>query len=265
MPTHSNDALTPKEFARSEKVFLLLSGLFFGLLGFINLLGVSRFVDWSLTVGHWHWHLVLPIGVLPYPLTFLCTDLISEFFGKKRANFVVLIRLLINVSIGLFLWLSGWLPHPTSTAEGTAQAFEFIRSNAINSITASMLGYLVAQFLDVQLFHYFKQLTQNKHLWLRNNASTLISQLVDTIIVINILYFFSEAIFIPTEATALQHLIHIIFSIYLFKVIMALLDTLPFYLAVKWIRRYLKNNVSAPVQKKPTQYIQAKQIPSYYH
>ena len=96
--------------ARRERVFLVLAGLFLGSLTMLNILGISRFlvlfsVDvteagriWNL--GQWAktpegWSFALAVGVLPYPITFLCTDLISEFYGRKRANWVVTVGLLL--------------------------------------------------------------------------------------------------------------------------------------------------------------------------
>lgn len=92
---------------RRETVFLVLSGLFLGTLGMLNILGISRFIniftwgDFAVTVA---------VGVLPYPLTFLCTDLISELYGKERANQVVWVGLLLNIWVLFIVWLGGILP-----------------------------------------------------------------------------------------------------------------------------------------------------------
>lgn len=240
---------------RREAVFMVLSGLFLGTLGLINILGVSRFVDLSLTLGDWTLPMIIPLGVLPYPLTFLCTDIISELYGKRRANLVVWIGFLVNLWIMFILWLGGILP-PEVTVDANNHlpdithpdyAYFRIRMFTIGGVVGSMLAYLVAQLLDVHLFHFYKRLTQGKHLWLRNNGSTLISQLVDTIIVISVAFYLTDALPHDPEKSALSQLMTIILSSYTFKMIMALLDTIPFYLAVMGLRRYFGLTSTGPI------------------
>lgn len=113
---------------RREAVFLVLAGLFLGTLTLLNILGISRFIvlgsygplsdlpgaDW---VWQWgtpnflsSWTFAVAVGVLPYPLTFLCTDLISEFYGRRRANFLVWVGLLLNLWILVVMYVGGVLP-----------------------------------------------------------------------------------------------------------------------------------------------------------
>lgn len=256
---------------RYEYVFLLISGLFLSTLVIINILGLSRFVDLSLTWGEWKIPMRIPFGVLPYPITFLCTDLISEFYGKRRANLVVGVGFLVNIWILLILWLGGILPPEisldaqTHLPTSTHPDFSFfqIRLFTIGGIFGSMLAYLVAQFLDVYLFHFWKDLTRGKHLWLRNNGSTLISQFFDTLIVITVAYLFTNAIPVNTEQKIIPQLFTFIISIYTFKAIFTLLDTFPFYLTVFYLRRYfgLTPKKEAPRHK----LLPSISIKSYHH
>jgi uncharacterized integral membrane protein (TIGR00697 family) len=241
---------------RREVVFLVLSGVFLGSLVMLNILGVSRFVDLSSFVGIPEESRVsfsLAIGVLPYPITFLCTDFISEIYGRRRANRVVWVGLLLNLWVLLVLWFGGWLNAPTDLAQGQlpilcaddqvvvphGYAFYEIRSLAFGATLASMIAYLTAQFIDVHIFHYLKQKTQGKMLWLRNNGSTLVSQLVDSIAVILITHFFAKGIPLNDEIPVNEQLMYFILSAYLFKVVVALLDTIPFYAGTKFLKRYL--------------------------
>jgi uncharacterized integral membrane protein (TIGR00697 family) len=105
---------------------------------------------------------------------------------------------------------------------------------------ASMIAYLTAQLVDVQIFHMIKRSTRGKALWLRNNGSTLTSQMVDSVTVILITYFFTSAINITPGETVLHGLIILILSNYLFKFIAALLDTIPFYFGTRWLSKYLQ-------------------------
>ena len=90
---------------RRERVFLILSGLFLGSLAMLNILGTSRFIDLSFTFLGAEIPVPLAIGVLPYPITFLCTDFICELYGERRANQVVWMGLLLNVWVLFIVWL----------------------------------------------------------------------------------------------------------------------------------------------------------------
>ncbi len=225
---------------RREAVFLFLSAIFLGTLAMLNILGVTRFIDLSFAVPVLGWHvpMVLAVGVLPYPVTFLCTDFLCEFYGRRRANQVVLAGLAVNLWVALFLWLGGVLP---GVENGDASAIFFgLRRLAFGAITASMLAYVTAQLVDVYLFHFWKRLTRGRHLWLRNNGSTMISQLVDTVAVILITHYYAHALPIDPARPLAGQLTVFIASGYVFKFSAALLDTLPFYLGVSLLSRYLR-------------------------
>ena len=244
---------------RRERTFLVFAGLFLGSMTMLNILGITRFIH----IGP----LALAVGVLPYPLTFLCTDFISEFYGKRRANFVVWVGLLLNVVVLAFLWLGhqlpaisegvrpGWLPEgswepppwqsldlaapivlPFGGQVSQIDLFEIIYRCTRGAVFASMLAYLAAQFCDVYLFHFWKRLTKGKHLWLRNNGSTMISQLVDATAVIFITF---GAQWIGGRRT-LAAMLTLVASNYLFKVAIAALDTIPFYIGVHFLKGYLR-------------------------
>ena len=234
--------------ARRERVFLILAGLFLGSMTMLNILGVSRFVDLSFSVFGVQVPMALAVGVLPYPITFLCTDFISELYGRRRASFVVWVGLLLNLWVVGFLWLGGVLPPVPELNPDTALpvqgAYEFafyrIRQLTLGAIAGSMLAYLAAQFCDVFLFHFWKRLTRGKHLWLRNNGSTLVSQFVDTSAVIIVTHFYANAIPLDPTRPVWSQLWVYIASAYVFKFTIALLDTIPFYLGVRWLSVYLQ-------------------------
>ena len=250
---------------RRERVFLVLAGLFLGTLAMLNILGISRFIllatwgnvdnkaafVWGTTLDDPHaWTFALAVGVLPYPLTFLCTDLISEFYGKRRANFVVWVGLLLNVWVVFIMWLGGVLPgfEKTDSAgkilvdeAGNLPVFFQVQALTFGAVTASMVAYLVAQFCDVHLYHFWKKFTGGRHLWLRNNGSTLVSQLVDTIAVILVTHFWARALPEAPEGRSLVgHLALFIVTGYAFKLVVAIFDTPVIYLAVRWLKSYLQ-------------------------
>ena len=220
--------------ARRDGVFLVLAGLFLGTLGMLNILGLTRFLQFG-SIGNWP--IVVAVGALPYPITFLCTDLISELWGEQKANQVVWVGLLLNGWVLLILWLGGLLPAMTGTSETT---FRTIQALSFGSIGASMVAYLTAQFVDVRLFHFWKQLTNGRALWLRNNGSTLVSQLVDTSAVVLISHYGAHVLPVRPGEPVLPQLGSFIASGYLFKLLAALADTLPFIWLTGWLRRWLE-------------------------
>lgn len=253
----NSPSLDPLYARRREWVFLILTGLFLGSLTMLNILGISRFIDLSNWLGipdDSDIRFAIAVGVLPYPITFLCTDFISEIYGKRRANRVVWVGLILNAWVLFVLWIGGELNAPPNllpdgtlpleTADGVTSvpygySFYEIRRLTFGATFASMLAYLTAQFVDVHVFHFFKRKTQGKKLWLRNNASTLTSQLVDTVAVILITHFYAHALPLKEDQSLYYQLLMFILSGYLFKLFFALLDTIPFYYGVRYLRKYL--------------------------
>ena len=258
---------------RRENVFLIMAGLFLGTLAMLNILGISRFIvlaSWGdvdgQSVFQWGvpnfadgaWIFAVAVGVLPYPMTFLCTDLISEFYGRRRANFVVLVGLILNLWVIFILWVGGLLPGfvPNDAPGGfpampvfdetvgayreTGWTFYQIRTLAFGAVTASMIAYLAAQFVDVYVFHFWKRLTKGKHLWLRNNGSTMVSQFIDTFAVITITHFYAHALPVNLDKDIWPQLWLFIATGYAFKFTAALIDTPIIYLAVHILKGYLR-------------------------
>ncbi len=239
--------------SRSDKVFLLLTGLFLGSLTLLNILGTSRFIELSFPFLGVQIPFIIAIGVLPYPITFLCTDLISELFGRKKANLVVWMGLILNIWVIFIVWIAGYINAPQELVNGelpiiikdnipiVPHGYEFyhIRKLTLGATLASMVAYMAAQFIDVRIFHFLKEKTKGKMLWLRNNVSTLISQLVDTIAVILITHYYAHGLPVDGNGALTHPLIYFILSGYLFKMIVALLDTIPFYFCVKYFKVYL--------------------------
>lgn len=254
----SSEKLSPNIKYRREFVFIILAGLFLGSLAMLNILGISRFIDLSHLLGippESPIRFSLAIGVLAYPITFLCTDFISEIYGRRRANMIVWVGLGLNIWVLFILWLGGWLNPPVELKEsglleisvenGQAKvpygySFYQMRFYTFGATFASMIAYLAAQFVDVYIFHFLKRLTKGKKLWLRNNISTMTSQLVDSIAVILITYFYANALPIREEDPVSIQLFFFILSSYLFKVFVAAIDTIPFYFGVRFLRSYLQ-------------------------
>lgn len=247
---------------RREMVYLILVGIFLAAMTLLNVIGLTRFISLG--------PLTVAVGVLPYPLTFLCTDLLSELYGRKRANMVVWMGLLINAMIVFVMWGGHIMPSADSIKQppwqvlnvisgargeplvspngiplsGEIELFTLIYLCTTGAVTASMFAYIAAQFCDVWLFHFWKRLTKGKHLWIRNNFSTLISQLVDSIAVIGITF---GSTFFAGKMT-LETLVILIGSNYAFKFLVAVMDTIPLYICVGYLTKALRINAETLVE-----------------
>ena len=168
-------ALSPEVlYHRREAVFLALAGLFLGTLAMLNILGITRFLNVAFMLEgsrEWTHKVAIAVGVLPYPLTFLCTDLISELYGRRRASIVVYTGFALNLWVMFILWLGGVWPGFEAPGDEGVGVFFDVQRLAFGAVAASMIAYLVAQLVDVHVFHFWKRLTNNRHLWLRNNGS----------------------------------------------------------------------------------------------
>ena len=193
-----------------DQLYIILSGIFIASLVTCNLIA-NKFV----TVDLGFKVFIVSAGILPYPLTFLVTDLISELYGQKKANLVVFSGFVASMFVLLFLWLGAQFDAIPSSIVND-MTYDSVFQNAWRLIAASMVAYLFAQFIDVRIFHFWKKLTNGKHLWLRNNGSTIASQLVDTTLVICIL-------FVGVWET--DQIKSAIIDGWLFKMLMAFIDT----------------------------------------
>ena len=208
---------------RYDFVFLVLTGFFLASLVIANAT-VFKFVDVPLPlIGV----ATISIGVLPYPVTFLCTDLISELYGKKRADALVLTGFLVSVYMLLLLQVGRALPVSHLQDEAIQGHFMAVFGQSTRAIFGSMVAYLAAQLVDVRLYHFWRKLTNGRHLWLRNNASTMLSQVVDTTAVVVILFV---GVWSWSEIGA------VILASYAYKLLVAAADTPLMYLGSWWFR-----------------------------
>ena len=226
-----------REYPLYERVYLVLAACFVVVLVLTNVIGIKLFQAPGYS------EFALTTGIITYPLTFLFTDLVSEIYGKKRADFMVALGFVMSLLMLVVIQIAVrvpphpyWVPSSSpyySTPAGYQHAFESVF--ALNGVLlfGSMSAYLAAQLTDNWLYHFWKQRTQGRHLWLRNNGSTWISQLVDTAIVGCILFY---GAFGMSWGAGLE----VMATIYAYKVILAILDTPFVYLGVYLLRHLLE-------------------------
>ena len=204
-----------------DRFYIILAGIFIASLVTCNLIA-NKFV----TVNLGFKVFIVSAGILPYPLTYLVTDLISEIYGQKKANLIVFSGFVASIFVLSFLWLGAQFNSiPNSIVDDFT--YNAVFQNAWRLITASMVAYLFAQFIDVRVFHFWKKLTNGKHLWLRNNGSTIASQLIDTTLVISIL-------FVGVWDT--NQILSAIIDGWIFKMLMAFLDTPIIYAVIYFLK-----------------------------
>lgn len=210
---------------KADVLYLFLSTLFITALIVCNLIA-NKFVSVDLGFKVF----IISAGVLPYPITFLITDILSEIYGRKKTNRVVAMGFAALVFTLFILWLGSQFPSILGSPVSD-ELYQTAYGNSWRVICASMVAYLFAQLVDVRLFHFWKELTKGKYLWLRNNASTVLSQLVDTTLVVGVLFIGDKDW--ATIGSYIQ-------DGWLFKAMVALIDTPLLYLATWYIRRKLK-------------------------
>lgn len=165
------------------KLFLVLAAVFTTCLVVGDVIG-GKLIELPLP----GWTAVITVGMIPFPVTFLLTDLLNEFYGKKAARFVTYVGFGCAVLTYVFITVGGAIPIASFT-EGagwdgvTQQSFVNVFLGSQRMIIASLTAYMVAQLVDIFAFHALKKMTNGKMLWLRATGSTVLSQGVDTVVI----------------------------------------------------------------------------------
>ena len=218
-----------KDKLLAQRIYLLLGALFITSLVVSNLIFQKFFYWYPFNVEIFGTKLFeISVGILPYPITFLITDLISEIYGKKRANDVVKAGIFASFFSMLIVYTANAVPATTWSPVGDA-IFKTVFGSTAIAVFASMMAYLLAQFIDIHIYHFWKRLTKGRHLWLRNNFSTFLSQFVDTFAVLFLLCSFGKIDWANFSG--------LLISGFIFKVLVAITDTPFLYLGVYAFRK----------------------------
>lgn len=232
--------MTSKDKLAAQQIYMLLGALFITSLVVSNLIFQKFFYWHPLDMEVFGSKLfIVSVGILPYPITFLITDLISEIYGKKRANQVVVTGIFASLFSVLIVYVADIVP-AVSDSPINNSVFTNVFGRTILAVGASMTAYLFAQFVDIQIYHFWKRLTKGKHLWLRNNFSTFLSQFVDTFSVVFLLCFF--------EVLPWHMFKGLLISGFLFKVLIAICDTPFLYLGVFLFKKRFKLKAHEEIQ-----------------
>ena len=223
----------------AQKIYLILGALFITSLVVSNLIFQKFF----------YWHpfdiqlfgvdlFILSVGILPYPITFLITDLISEIYGKQKANQMVTVGIFASIFSIIIISVADSVPAIADSPVGDV-LFSKVFGSTIIAVFASMITYLLAQFIDIRIYHFWKNLTNGRMLWLRNNFSTFFSQFIDTFTITFLLCLF--------EVLKWDQFTGLLISGFLFKILIALIDTPFLYLGVYLFRKKFNLKVNEEI------------------
>lgn len=204
-----------------EKKILLLQLLFVTSMILANIIGIK-----IINIGP----INTSMGVWLVPLTFLITDILAEVKGKKFINSLIWSTTFVLIFSYLFIKISIIIPPAERFAE-TNPAFVTVFTSSVRMFIASIIAFTLSQFHDIWAFEFWKAKTKGRFLWLRNNASTIVSQFIDTVVFMFIAFYHMTPKF---DATFIWQLI---LPYYILKIILALVDTPFVYLGVNWLRK----------------------------
>ena len=189
---------------------------------FVALVVISNILANKIVV-FWKW--AVPAGLIAYSITFFVSNIINEFYSEKQAKKTVMIGFLANILLVVLIFIA--IRWPSASFWNAQDEFALILGNTWRIVLGSLIAYIVSQNYDVWSFNLWKKVTKGRYLWIRNTLSTILSQLIDTVIFVFIAFY---GLF-PVMPT--------IIGLFIVKVIIALLDN-PFIYFVRWVYRKIK-------------------------
>lgn len=198
----------------------------------------------------------LTAGVLLWPVVFIMTDIINEYYGPKGVRFLSFLTIgLIAFSFLAFLGATNLTPADfwaTNNYKGVPDsnaAFSGIFGQSQAIIVASLVAFLIGQLLDVFIFHKIKKMTGEKSIWLRATGSTLVSQFIDSFVVLFIAFYVAPRLAGSAKPWSFSLVMAICVGNYIYKFIVAVFLTPVIYLAHGWIDSYLGKPLAGEMKK----------------
>ncbi|MBX7098704.1 MAG: queuosine precursor transporter [Myxococcaceae bacterium] len=218
-------------FDARSRLFLFLCGIFVAALVVGDLIG-CKLVEVTVLGKPF----VLSMGIIPFPLTFLLTDVLNEFYGKQAARLVTWVGFTAAVFTTAVVALVLQLPYAPFTLApdwggATPDAFGRVFGSGLNILVASCVAYVLAQFIDIGVFILLKKQTHGRFLWLRATGSTLVSQLIDTIVIQSLAW---------SGSLELGRLVSLVLASYVVKLTVAIALTPAIYAVHALVEKVLK-------------------------
>jgi uncharacterized integral membrane protein (TIGR00697 family) len=203
-----------------QRLYLWLCAIFLTALLVGDTIG-SKLFTFAVPLGFTTVHATLSVGSIWFPITFLLTDVINEFYGSRGARLVTWVG--FCMAIFAFIAILAARAIPAAPFSPVSQdTFENVLGNANRIFVASLIAYLVGQLVDITIFQAAKRLTQSKHIWLRSTGSTLISQLIDTLVVTYVAFYNKLTPAQLHQAATTSYIVKVLFAVALTPVIYAL-------------------------------------------
>ena len=251
---------------KPTRLFIILAGIFLTNALIAEFIGVKIFslestfgwkpAEIKLFGGAYSFNLTC--GVLLWPVVFVMTDIINEYYGRKGVRFLSLMTVCL-IAFGFLMVFgaiqtapNGWWITSKQEAgiENMNTAFNGIYGQGMGIIIASITAFLIAQLVDVFVFHKIKKATGEKKIWLRATGSTLVSQLIDSFIVLLIaFYFYPMLVKGQGKPWPFDQLIAICIVNYIYKFIVAVILTPVIYFVHHRIEKYLGHEQAAAMKK----------------
>ncbi len=244
---------------KATRLFLLLGGFFVANALLAEMIGVKLFqletalglpiADFAL-LGQEHQSFVLSVGVLPWPIVFIMTDVINDYYGVRGVRFLtILTAALIAFSFVVMYFAMGMPPAGFwSTMNASAgvpdmqAAFSAVFGQGMNIILGSLTAFIIGQLVDAFVFRRIKRLTGDGRIWLRSTGSTVLSQLIDSVVVTYVAFWIMRDDLTFARCTAM------VLTAYTYKLLVALLSTPLVYLAHAGVERYLGKERAAAMR-----------------
>jgi uncharacterized integral membrane protein (TIGR00697 family) len=203
-----------------QRLYMYLCAVFLTALLIGDTIG-SKLFDVAIPVGFTRLDVRLSVGVIWFPITFLLTDVINEFYGSGGARFVTFLGFWMAILAFVIIWCARKIP-ATAASPVPQDAFNTVLGNANRIFFASLIAYVVGQLVDIAIFQSAKRLTQSRHIWLRSTGSTLISQLFDTVVVTLIGFWSQMTAHQLRQLVISQYAVKVLFAVFLTPVIYAM-------------------------------------------
>lgn len=209
--------------SKREILYFILGGLFItnALLG--EIIGVKL-----ISVGPY----IMTMGVIPWPIVFIVTDLVNEYYGPEGVRKLTFLTVGLILYAFVIIYLSLLVP-AASISPVQDDVYHLVFGQSLWIIVGSVTAFLVSQLIDATVFWFFKAKTGHRMLWLRATGSTVVSQLIDTFIVMGI------AFWLPGKMTT-EDYFNVSLTNYTYKILVALSITPIIYISHSLIDRYFK-------------------------
>jgi len=240
------NTFSTSEQNKRNNIFFILSGIFISNAIIAEILGTKIFeFDFILNFN-------MSVGVIIWPVVFITTDIINEYFGKKGIKKISYFTILLIIYVFIIIYMSTkltpnnyWLNINSVDNHGNPfnidYAYNIIFLQSTGIIIGSIIAFLIAQILDVIIFQKLKKMTKGKFIWLRATGSTLISQFIDSFVVLFIAFY----LLAPNDKVwSLSQVFSVGFDNYTFKFIIAILITPLIYLAHYLIDNYMGKDLA---------------------